>query len=730
MARKTSKIPTKIWSFGARAPLGNAQAVDAQFLAGRVYRTTLAILEIQRRDELEKIRLRHPGYSEVVHRIGKLEESLRIVRDRIKAEQAQNRNKNVSDINRQQVKKIRSELADAYEDRKKQRVAADKVMVEEIEILKATDFQKTGKDLYNAAKVGDLRSGPYENEMDRQRRLMLLLKQDPQYLGAHQDLVAALLHAKDCKSKTPEKKAAQEAIKAARKAVAIAKKAAVKNCAEAIKKLDEERKTELEQVRAQPRTSDPLAPVFWGTKGLMADSARVAKGIEDRPRIRRWDGRGRIGVQLQPSYQKISSVFDGTNSFLRIDPVPAEAYEKGNKKLRNTVVHICIGAGEKGQREWASFPVKLHRQIPEDALVKYAWVKRSRLGTEIRYDFQMVLESRTFARIPNEKLPVVAIDIGWRQVSQQHRRIAYWYDDYGSHGEIVLPEEHRTGSKNMGKNKPRQYFDIPNYGLAGGMDLVERLRSIRDKLFNEARIEFVAWVKEQSDLPEWFTKAFARVDQWRSPNRLEDTVFGWFDRETKKTWRWRENRIAGDEQIFERVTAWCKKNRHLYQWEANERQQSLDRRKDFYRKIHFEFSKRYKLAVFEKFKLSEIAKLAPPEEKNELHETARHNRHESALSEFRNIFFAGMPTALVSPEHTTTTCHKCGWTEKFNAKDELIHKCPNPECSETWDQDYNAAVNLLVRYHGGEKAKKPDPENRESSGDGVKGGSAERTVKI
>ena len=44
---------------------------------------------------------------------------------------------------------------------------------------------------------------------------------------------------------------------------------------------------------------------------------------------------------------------------------------------------------------------------------------------------------------------------------------------------------------------------------------------------------------------------------------------------------------------------------------------------------------------------------------------------------------------------TTSTCSLCGSLEEWDQATELVHKCSN--CREEWDQDENAARNILAR---------------------------------
>ena len=48
----------------------------------------------------------------------------------------------------------------------------------------------------------------------------------------------------------------------------------------------------------------------------------------------------------------------------------------------------------------------------------------------------------------------------------------------------------------------------------------------------------------------------------------------------------------------------------------------------------------------------------------------------------------------VPSQWTTLICYKCGHVEKWDAAPSVMHTCVN--CDSTWDQDYNAAQNILA----------------------------------
>jgi Enolase, C-terminal TIM barrel domain len=53
----------------------------------------------------------------------------------------------------------------------------------------------------------------------------------------------------------------------------------------------------------------------------------------------------------------------------------------------------------------------------------------------------------------------------------------------------------------------------------------------------------------------------------------------------------------------------------------------------------------------------------------------------------------GIASLRLSCPDATMTSHSCRSLEKWNADKCLKHKCGN--CGQTWDQDYNAAANVL-----------------------------------
>src|SRR5205807_6540186 len=106
-------------------------------------------------------------------------------------------------------------------------------------------------------------------------------------------------------------------------------------------------------------------------------------------RFHRWDGRGRLAVQLQGGLP-VADAF-GSDSRLRIAPVPAGAWERGAPpSARRTTVQLRIGS-EGREPVWATVPVVLHRPLPPAAQIKWVFLLRERIGTSEDWHVPFVL---------------------------------------------------------------------------------------------------------------------------------------------------------------------------------------------------------------------------------------------------------------------------------------------------------------------------------------------------
>lgn len=467
-----------------------------------------------------------------------------------------------------------------------------------------------------------------------------------------------------------------------------------------IKRLQAERKgaiQALKSAKAESRTPDMLARfkviseeakasvkaaratngLYWGTYLLTENAIEAASKNRIDPEFRRWDGCGRVGVQIQGGLP-VPQVF-GTDTRFQIDPLPVTGSKRGQTM---TTVRIRVGSTENGAPIWAAFPFRMHRPMPTDGVIKWAWIHRTFKGRWTNWDLQIVIEAPSFLvpkRAPHQG-GVVAIDLGWRRRpregvdEQQDLRIGYWYDDKGEHSELRLSAE-----------------------VQQRLEHANSLRAIQDRNFDRAKQNLISWLKDRSEpLPPLLQKALAHVEQWKSAKRLGGVMDLWAG----------GTKVDGDEQIFQTLTEWWKQHRHLYDWETCERDRVLNARANSYRNLAATLASRYAIVVVEDMDLSEVAKHPEPEDAKKK-PPASGSRVIAAPSEFRNALLStaslrGCSVVKVDPTNTSKKCHLCGGVRRWENPGELVHTCSS--CGATWDRDYNAAINLLGIYSSGEVA--------------------------
>lgn len=379
------------------------------------------------------------------------------------------------------------------------------------------------------------------------------------------------------------------------------------------------------------------------------------------PQFHRWDGSGRVAVYL--GGLPVADAWGDDRRF-RLRPGPRE---------RDAVALIRVGSeGRQGRTPvWLALPLRLHRPLPEDARIRWVAAQREVLAGRDRWSVHLCLEREPpcWRTHGGPRAGVIALDLGWRQ-RPGGMRVATWADDAGHEGEIVLPSWHWEA-----------------------MQKVSGLGGIRDQLWNQTIAALAAWVRERERVPGWLAESARAWHAWRRKGHLVHLVR-----------QWTENRFAGDEVGFAIAETWLRRDQHLWEWEANLRDQALRRRREYYRVIAADLARRYAGVVVEDFDLSEVARRKPgpdgePGPAAELVAIARRQRQWAAVHELRRAIVSactreGVAITVVPAADTTVTCAACGTVDRFD-KRALYHRCSG--CGQEWDQDVNAARNLLAR---------------------------------
>lgn len=391
---------------------------------------------------------------------------------------------------------------------------------------------------------------------------------------------------------------------------------------------------------------------------------RMGRPLRDTdflPRFKRFDGEGGIVVQIgRAGGATFKEITTGKCQYLYLREPQGLIWQGG----------IRVGSDEHRKPVWLPFSIKLHRGIPDDCKVTWAKLLAFRVGTHTKWELQLTLKREAgFDDLRRElEKGVIAMDVGWRKLPQG-LRVAYWVDNKGKQGEILIPQERLERLRK-----------------------IDDLKAIRDKNFNAAKAELQTWVGGAQGLPEWFTGALTHLHLWNAQARMARFLLNW-----------RNQRFQGDQDIYIKMEAWRKQDKHLLDWQEHQRRGEKKWRDYFYRNVAAGLSRSYRQVVIEDFDLR-VFSVEPDmlKDDEDIEELIRYYKNTAGVSVLRRFIEEKMTVTTKAPaEFTTQQCHQCLHTEEFDAKG-LVHTCIR--CGATWDQDYNACMNLLRLSSGGVQA--------------------------
>jgi len=432
-------------------------------------------------------------------------------------------------------------------------------------------------------------------------------------------------------------------------------------------------------------------------ESAMEASKRAALGDV---RFVAYNGEGRIGVQLK--HTSIAGIREGESNFLRLEAARAPT-KPGVTHRPDIYQRVWIRVATSADRKpvWAELPVKIHRGIPADAQIKWAWILVRRQGPRRIYSLQLTIESATALVSVRCGDGSVAMNLGWRK-TDQGLRVGYCVGSDGTEQSIEC--------------------DAKSLELFAFCD---SLRSISDRHFDATRAEVKQWREASGRLtePEWLNDALEFMSHWRSHRKLARVARNWVAEAIepdllRSLWTaWRTERIGAKLDLFcpleefegwapvraldpsERFALWLewwrRKDDHLWAWEANERQHAIRRRKQAYRLTAIDLAKRYNTIVIDDTDLRKMADLSKAG--GELPEVARHQRMMAAPSELKaqllEVF--GKDRATKVPAKDNTALH-AGCGGRMSEEPSMLHlRCTT--CGAVADRDANNCENLLIR---------------------------------
>jgi hypothetical protein len=445
------------------------------------------------------------------------------------------------------------------------------------------------------------------------------------------------------------------------------------------KPLTEKNREKLNALEAQWIAARKAARADSGLYWCNYGDVEAAYDAARKAAIKKWsftgyhkaDGTGKLTVRWQNGLD-VAAVFDCTSPLLQIAPVHSDAWEHPVRAVRRKAARTTVRFRVRTEGRspvWVELPLILHRPLPAGGEIRSASLICEQVAGKATYKLVVTVAPPAHT-LPKEGVhrgvrPMVGINLGWRKIDGGVR-VAYWVDEDGRHGELLLND----------RDIIAPFFKLND------------LQSIRDNYFNEAKATLSQFMIENQP-PEWLKTSAAHLDKWRSRKRL----LSFLD-------EWRDRRFAGDENVYEALSFWKKRELHLYHWQANLRDQVRRRRREIYRIFAARLTRDYSQVFIDDFDLAKIKKKKPPEDGAYLTTDADTLRTVVSPGILRSQIEnackrEGVIFTKLDPKHITQECHACGWQEKWNSSSNIRRECP--ACKADWDQDYNAARLLLQR---------------------------------
>jgi Putative transposase DNA-binding domain len=411
----------------------------------------------------------------------------------------------------------------------------------------------------------------------------------------------------------------------------------------------------------------------WGTYQLVEQADQASRkdvSMTEDPRYPPWTGDGCVSEQLIKGISLEELTTDTQVQF--VPGEGARGQEFGTLRLR-------VGSDEKRRPIWAEWPMRMHRPLPKGARIQRVTVHRFlggartanvRSGRRERWEVQFMLVIPLGA--PSVGTGIVGVDLGWRRIGDELRVCAF------------ADEDNKTGELRMTDH------------MIGGYRRVDTLRSTRDEM-RERALAIVRAVRDVPGSPEWYREVTLAAHAWRNPRRIPMLLRDWA-----------AARFAGDEEAFTWLSYWLERDRHLWQWESDQRHKNNEAKKKLFEQFAANLAKKYETVVMEEFDLRTFATrpkkdaILDPEGRKESRqqEHARAWRHLAGTYQLRlaieNAFLVrGGSACRVPAQDTTRTCSACGLIVRRDFGSSIAWTC---DCGVVHDQDRNAGTNLCARF--------------------------------
>ena len=426
------------------------------------------------------------------------------------------------------------------------------------------------------------------------------------------------------------------------------------------------------------------------------------QGRSARLRHHGYDGTGRVAVYLQRrrgqpkrTAELLCSEASPWWGLLRLPDVCAVDPEEWAKMTRSeqraagrTEIAVRIGSGPRRSPLMWTIPIQVHRPLPSDCEVLAAQVVVRRVADTRRISVSLT------CRVPapaSSQGPPVAVDIGWRSMPDGSIRVAYWRGASEPLQPLSVPE-HLAEVLLVDRSGVEGEIRFPASWRAVA-DRLDKIRSRRDKDLSRITTQVASWLEAHQDAATELEVAPAEIVRWRSHARMAA-----FARQ------FAEQRPA--DEVIREMLSWERRDRHLWQWEAHERDQLVGRRRDAYRAIAAVLARAWPHLILGQRFVAQVARRPAQEEADtQRAEGARAQAQLAAPAELaealkRAMLQQGGRTVEMDEGRGRDRHHLCGaeLPRDVDAARDATVVCPG--CGATVDRSQNAVLNMLQAARG------------------------------
>lgn len=445
--------------------------------------------------------------------------------------------------------------------------------------------------------------------------------------------------------------------------------------------------------------------LYWGTYNRTLDHHKVAatriasarkNGQPAQLRFHRFDGSGSITTQvMRSSGDPIRSpklLTEGASKWRNVirlpeacAAVPAEwATLARSEQRQRGAGEIVMSMGT--QHGLLTVPVRIHRPLPPDADVAMVELVRTRIAS--RYETSVCITVKIPDPEPSSDGPPIAVHLGWRRRPDGSTRVA----TIRSTGGLVVPDGLRDVVACHGR-WAEIVFPARIDAVAGRP---ASLRGRRDSMFAPVLEKLATWLEGNPSVWADDEKlAPSNVRKWKSPGRLASL-----------TVRWRDEPPAGAEGLLAELEAWRRQDKHLWEWEANERQQTTRHRDQVWRNVASWLTTTAGVIVVDDSSMADLRRKGAVEQDPNLpgsvEDAARARAAMVAPGRLRELVTVaaarrGVTVTTVPAAGLSQVCSGCGHKGGGGTVQAASHLIVCDGCGRTYDQDQNAVKHMLKR---------------------------------